>query len=309
MDYAATILSRLPGTSSRRDRGIRQLFESLESYMPADQSEQVMHAYEFGAEAPLVREGIGVINWGTKFKEPVDLLDSTLRLSRAAFETVTAEATAGGALRGLARWKGALQGDLLPELLGNGRLAITIDPGRGRERYQGIVELHAAGLTESLRDYFTQSEQLPTRLWLAVEEKRVAGLLLQRVPQQNPEDSWSDLSDSSTDTWLQTVEHAEGIEPGDLLDLSVPDLLARINGDRPVRLYRGEGWRFLCSCSRKKVAEVLRALGQDDLDALVEERKQVKVNCEFCNAEFSFDAVDVAQVFVDDRHDLHSTRH
>ena len=220
-----------------------------------------------------------------------------------------AEATAGGALRGLARWKGALQGDLLPELLGNGRLAITIDPGRGRERYQGIVELHAAGLTESLRDYFTQSEQLPTRLWLAVEEKRVAGLLLQRVPQQNPEDSWSDLSDSSTDTWLQTVEHAEGIEPGDLLDLSVPDLLARINGDRPVRLYRGEGWRFLCSCSRKKVAEVLRALGQDDLDALVEERKQVKVNCEFCNAEFSFDAVDVAQVFVDDRHDLHSTRH
>jgi len=212
-------------------------------------------------------------------------------------------------LRGLARWKGTLHSDQLPELLGNGRLAITIDPGRGRERYQGIVELRAAGLTESLRDYFTQSEQLPTRLWLAVEEKRVAGLLLQRVPGQNPEDSWSDLPDSSTDAWLQTVEHAEGIEPCDLLDLGVPDLLARINGDRPVRLYRGEGWRFLCSCSRQKVAEVLRALGRDDLDALIEERTRVKVNCEFRNAEFSFDAVDVAQVFVDDRHDLRSTRH
>jgi molecular chaperone Hsp33 len=220
-----------------------------------------------------------------------------------------AEATASGALRGLARWKGALQGALLPELLGNGRLAITIDPGSGRERYQGIVELHAAGLTESLRDYFTQSEQLPTRLWLAVEERRVAGMLLQRVPEQNPEDSREDSSGSSTDTWLETVKHAEGIRPRDLLDLSVPDLLARIASDRPVRLYRGEDWRFLCSCSREKVTEVLRALGRDDLDALIEEQKQVSVNCEFCNAEFSFDAIDVAQVFVDDQHDLRSTRH
>ena len=161
-----------------------------------------------------------------------------------------AEATASGALRGLARWKGALQGALLPELLGNGRLAITIDPGSGRERYQGIVELHAEGLTESLRDYFIQSEQLPTRLWLAVGERRVAGMLLQRVPDQNPEDSREDSSGSSTDTWLETVKHAEGIRPRDLLDLSVPDLLARIASDRPVRLYRGEDWRFLCSCSR-----------------------------------------------------------
>ena len=220
-----------------------------------------------------------------------------------------AEATASGALRGLARWKGALQGALLSELLGNGRLAITIDPGSGRERYQGIVELHAEGLTESLRDYFIQSEQLPTRLWLAVGERRVAGMLLQRVPDQNPEDSREDSSGSSTDTWLETVKHAEGIRPRDLLDLSVPDLLARIASDRPVRLYRGEDWRFLCSCSREKVTEVLRALGRDDLDALIEEQKQVSVNCEFCNAEFSFDAIDVAQVFVDDQHDLRSTRH
>ena len=248
----------------------------------------------------------------------VALLSATIKFDGAlsiqasgdgGLRLLIAEATAGGALRGLARWKGALQGALLPELLGNGRLAITIDPGRGRERYQGIVELHAEGLTESLRDYFTQSEQLPTRLWLAVEEERVAGLLLQRVPEQGSEDSWLDPSGSSGDTWQQTVKHAEDIEPCDLLDLSVPDVLARINGDRPVRLYRGEDWRFLCSCSREKVTEVLRALGRGDLDALVEERKRVSVNCEFCNAAFHYDAVDVAQVFVDGGHDLRSTRH
>ena len=220
-----------------------------------------------------------------------------------------AEATANGTLRGLARWKGELRSALLPELLGNGRLAITIDPGGGRERYQGIVELRGAGLSQSLRGYFSHSEQLPTRLWLAAEERRVAGLLLQRVPEQTRDNSWLDLSGTSGDAWRQSVEHADAMDPSELLELGVPDLLARINGDRPVRLYRGEDWRFLCSCSREKVTEVLRALGRDDLDSLIEEREQVSVNCEFCDAEFGFDAIDIAQLFVDDRHDLQPTRH
>ena len=222
---------------------------------------------------------------------------------------LVAEATANGTLRGLARWKGELHDALLPELLGNGRLAITIDPGGDRERYQGIVELQSDGLSQSLRGYFSHSEQLPTRLWLAVEEERVAGLLLQRVPKQDHQEPWLDLDDTSADAWRQTVQHADAMNPTELLELGVPDLLARINGDRPVRLYRGEDWRFQCSCSREKVTEVLRALGRDDLDSLIEERRQVSVNCEFCNAEFSFDAVDVAQLFVDDYHDLQSTRH
>lgn len=220
-----------------------------------------------------------------------------------------AEATANGTLRGLARWKGELQGARLAELLGNGRLAITIDPGKGRERYQGIIELQGSGLSQSLRSYFSQSEQLPTRLWLAVEERRVAGLLLQRIPEAIHENSWLDPGNATGDAWRQSVEHANAINPRDLLELDVADLLARINGARPVRLYRGEDWRFLCSCSREKVTEVLRALGRDDLDSLIEERKQVSVNCEFCNADFSFDAVDVAQVFAADQHDLQPTRH
>jgi molecular chaperone Hsp33 len=220
-----------------------------------------------------------------------------------------AQATANGTLRGLARWKGELRGHRLSELLGNGRLSITIDPGRGRERYQGIVDLHGDGLSQSLRGYFSQSEQLPTRLWLAVDEQRVAGLLLQRVPEQFGEDSKPHLAETSAHAWRQTVEHADAIESAELLELDVPDLLARINHDRPVRLYRGEDWRFRCSCSREKVTEVLRALGREDLDLLIEERGHVNANCEFCNAEFSFDAVDVAQLFVDDLHDIQTTRH
>ncbi len=51
MDYAATILARIPGTSSKLDKGLKRLIESLEAYMPAEQVEQVMRAYEFSATA------------------------------------------------------------------------------------------------------------------------------------------------------------------------------------------------------------------------------------------------------------------
>lgn len=262
---------------------------------------------------PVVRTLLGEAVSAAALLSATIKFDGSLRIQASGdggLRLLIAEATANGTLRGLARWKGELRGDLLPELLGNGRLAITIDPGRGRERYQGIVDLQGNGLTQSLRGYFSHSEQLPTRLWLAVGEDRVAGLLLQRVPEQELDDTeMLDLDDTSADAWRQTVEHAEAIDPDDLLELTVPDLLARINGDRAVRLYRGDDWRFLCSCSREKVAEVLRALGRGDLDALIEERGRVNVNCEFCNAQFDFDAVDVAQIFVEDGHALRPTRH
>lgn len=220
-----------------------------------------------------------------------------------------AEATAQGTVRGLARWRGEPEDAVLPELLGNGRLAITIDPGGGRERYQGIVELAGDSLSQSLRSYFSHSEQLPTRLWLAVEKERTAGLLLQRVPDEGSRASWSDEADPSSDAWRQSVRYADALDPAELLELGIPDLLSRINGDRAVRLFRGEDWRFLCSCSREKVADVLRALGHDELQSLLEEHPRVSVDCEFCNAVFNFDAIDVAQLFVEDAHDLRTTRH
>ena len=220
-----------------------------------------------------------------------------------------AEATASGTVRGLARWKGDIEGAQLPDLLGNGRLAITIDPGGGRERYQGIVEMRGDSLSQSLRGYFSHSEQLPTRLWLAVAEERIAGLLLQRIPEEHMDSARADLVDPEREAWRQTLEHTESMDSSELLDRNVADLLARINGDRAVRVYRGESWRFLCGCSRTKVADVLRALGRDDLEALVEERGRVSVGCEFCNSMFEFDAIDVAQLFVDGSFDPGSTQH
>lgn len=238
--------------------------------------------------------------------------DGALRIQASGdggLRLLIAEATAKGTVRGLARWKGDLEGDRLPELLGNGRLAITIDPGAGRERYQGIVELEGGSLSQSLHGYFSRSEQLPTRLWLAVEERRVAGLLLQRVPDEHLDAFSVDPENTVGDAWRQTVHNADTVGCAELLKLDVAALLARINRDRAVRVYRGDDWRFLCGCSRKKVAEVLRALGRDDIESLIRERGRVSVDCEFCDAVYVFDAIDVARLFVDGRLELDPTRH
>jgi molecular chaperone Hsp33 len=248
------------------------------------------------------------------------LLSATIKFNGAltiqangdgALRLLMAEATADGTLRGLARWHGDVHRAPLCTLLGNGRLAITIDPGTGRERYQGIVELRGDDLAEALRGYFIRSEQLPTRLWFAVGENRVAGLLLQRVPGDRGGDHDPDLDPSETlDAWRECVDLAESMVSGNLLELELDELLAHIHGDRRVRLFRGEDWRFVCKCSREKVETVLRALGRVEIDELIEERGRVNVNCEFCNAEFAFDSVDVAQLFLGDSSSpAHDTRH
>lgn len=213
-----------------------------------------------------------------------------------ALRLLVAEAGAGGTLRGLARWRGDTLAGTLPELLGNGRLAITIDPGEGRDRYQGIVELGHGNLAEALHHYFAHSEQIPTRLLLAVEEDRVAGLLLQKVATGGDEEDEPDDPEPARQAWRDSVSRARDMDAGVLLELGVGELLARLHGDRPVHLYRGQGWRFHCGCTQESVEAVLRAIGAAELEALLAELGEVGVSCEFCDAEFKFDAVDVARV-------------
>src|SRR5690606_14620398 len=96
-----------------------------------------------------------------------------------------ADCTRHDSLRGIARVKeGANPQDQdFRQLLGHGHLSITIDPAEG-ERYQGIVPLERDTLGACLEDYFTMSEQLPTRLWLFADGQHAAGLLLQALPSQ-----------------------------------------------------------------------------------------------------------------------------
>ena len=207
-----------------------------------------------------------------------------------------AQCTHRHAVRGVARHDGLpAVGPPEPGLFGDGQLAVTIEQEEGGERYQGVVPLVNARLADCLEQYFERSEQLPSRLLLAAGPDRAAGLLLQRVALG---DAGSEAErGEADDAWRRIGLVAATVSPKELADLPCRDLLRRLFPEDDIRLFEGTPVFFQCTCSRERVSGILQALGGAEVHALLEERGDVEVRCEFCNRAWKFDAVDVAGLF------------
>jgi len=192
-------------------------------------------------------------------------------------------------MRAVAKWEGVVEdGAGLPELVGNGHFVITLDPGEGKKTYQGIVEVTGDTVAEALEHYMAHSEQLETRLFLAADEWGAAGMLLQKLPGGR---------DGDQDAWNRAVQLGRTLTAAELLGLTRQGILRRLYHEEDVRLFDPVPVSFRCSCSRERVAAVLRMLGQDEVTAALAERGLVEVNCEFCNQHYQFDEVDVVHLF------------
>ena len=229
--------------------------------------------------------------------------DGSLTLQIQASGPVTllvVQATAGRNVRGLAHWHGEVSHGSLGDLVGKGRLAITIDPGSIGERYQGIVELQQDSLARCLEDYFRQSEQLSTRLWLAADGESAGGMLLQELPRETEDE----------DAWARDVYLGETLRHDELLQLPAREILHRLYHEEDVRLFEGEPVSFRCSCTRERIETMLRGLGPDEVRDILQEQGSVRVDCEFCNQRYEFDPVDVEALFAAaDQPEVPSTRH
>jgi molecular chaperone Hsp33 len=203
-------------------------------------------------------------------------------------QLIVVECTSAQTLRATAKWSGEVSSTSLPEMLGDGRFAITLAPGDGKQTYQGIVEIDPAGVSASLEHYMDQSQQLKTRLWLAATDTHAAGLLLQKLPDRVEHDS---------DSWNRALKLAETVTGPELLALPPPTLLRRLYHEEDLRLFEPRPVAFRCSCSIERVSAMLRMLGYYEVQSILRERAAVDVNCEFCNRGYRFDAVDAEQVF------------
>ena len=202
-----------------------------------------------------------------------------------------AECGHDGRLRGLARWQGDVPEDFT--LLGVERaplLAITIDNRGSGQRYQGLVPVEDAQLATLFERYFERSEQLPTRVVLASDGERCAGLMLQQLPQ-------SAISEHDPDAWNRVGHLLGSATPAELLRLPAEQLLFRLFHEEQVRLHDPHALAFGCRCSRERVAEVLRSIGREEAEASVRDDGTAEVTCEFCNTRYQFDRVDLEQIF------------
>ena len=211
------------------------------------------------------------------------------------------EVTARRTVRGLAHWQGDVAAGPLSRQVGEAaRLTMTIDPGQGSDRYQGLVLVERDTLAASLEDYFRRSEQLDTRLWLAADAQRAGGMLLQRLPGRRADD----------DDWNRDVFLGETLSGKELLQLTARDLLHRLYHEEDVRLFDAEPISFRCTCSAERTETMLRGLGYDEVRDILEEQGRVSVSCEFCRQEYVYDAVDVERMFAAaDQPEVPSTRH
>jgi len=205
-----------------------------------------------------------------------------------------AECSHDGKLRAIAHAEGAVADAPLVSLLGaldgSGHLAITIDPANG-QRYQGIVPLDGLSLGECIEHYFSQSEQLSTRLWLVAGEGRAAGILLQELPGTEgirPDD----------DAWNRLCRLTDTLTASELLTLPPETLLLRLFHQEDVRLYDAEPLQFACSCSRERTLRALASLGAPELRSILAEQGHIEVTCEFCNEQRLFHAADIDALFL-----------
>lgn len=223
-----------------------------------------------------------------------------------------------GRLRGYARYdkRRISDGDEVDprSLLGEGHLAITIDPGEDMERYQGIVAIDGDGVGEAALNYFRQSEQLPSFLRLAVARHytagengapgrwqwRAGGLMIQHLARtggnEEPDLPPDDDEGGADDDWERTRILASSVEDHELLDPMLPPdrLLYRLFHEEGVRAFPPTAIEAYCRCSRERVAAFLNSFGARELTDMREPDGSISVTCEFCTKTYRFAPDEIA---------------
>ena len=172
---------------------------------------------------------------------------------------------------------------------GGGRFTVTVEADEHNLRYQGIVPLAGASLAESLEAYFNASEQLPTRVRLAGDAGRCAGLLVQKLP-------GTDRIQSSS-AWPAAQRAVARLGSVALLDQPAESLLGGLLPAHDVRLFHASPVAFECRCGEGRVTSLLRALGPQEVRSILAEQGAVTVTCEFCGRPYRFDADAVDALF------------
>ena len=200
------------------------------------------------------------------------------------------EATSDQTVRATARWDETADindDESLTDLLGNNSVfVLTLQP-KDAESWQGVVPLEGSSIAQMLINSTKRSEQLDTQIVLASSDDACGGLLVQRLPETEPDAaSWEHVS-----TLVQTLT------PEELTGLDAQHVLYRLFHETPPRVFDPENIEFACTCSRGKVSDMLLMLGGEEVGGVVAEQGSIQIDCDFCHAKYVFDETDVNALF------------
>lgn len=201
-------------------------------------------------------------------------------------------------LRGMARWN---QSDLvpdatLPELLGDGQLLLSLDAAGMRQPYQSFVPMQGESVAAIFEHYLTLSEQQPTRLVLAANQKRAVGLLLQKLPDADRKDA---------DGWNRIGHLIGTLDADEQLALPPLELLRRLFPEEEIRVFAARGVSHHCPEDWEKIHAMLRSLGREECEAILREKGEIHVRDDICNRDYRIEAADLDAMFDAPSHQLH----
>jgi molecular chaperone Hsp33 len=191
-------------------------------------------------------------------------------------------------MKGMARWQDPVLDLPATQLLGDGRLLLSLDMEGQRQPYQSFVPLEGDSIAAIFEHYLNQSEQTSTRLILAASEHRAAGLFLQKLPAADSRDA---------DGWNRIGLLAQTVKPEELLQLPTASLLPRLFPEEDIRLFDPRPVRHHCPEDPEKIHAMLRALGRAECEAVLAEKGEVHVRDDLCNRDYRLDAAAIAGLF------------
>lgn len=164
-------------------------------------------------------------------------------------------------------------------------LAVTITPDSD-ERYQSIIPVEKPTLALCLEDYFERSEQLPSRFQLLASETKVIGFSLHALPAQQTQDVRASTQQfEHLSVLLKSMTLAEAH-----VDSSAT-ALTKLFHEESCRLFAPQALQFGCECSIERSLNALKALGKEEVEALVAEHRAerkdaISIDCHFCFQQY-----------------------
>ncbi|WP_232023377.1 Hsp33 family molecular chaperone HslO [Thiomicrorhabdus aquaedulcis] len=194
-------------------------------------------------------------------------------------------------IRGVAKTNQAItEQTTLDELLGDGQILVTLENTQTRSHFQSYVERQGDSIAQAFEGFFSQSEQLPSKLWLAASEHAIGGVLIQKMPETDQHDA---------DGWARILSLTTTLTPNELTDLDTSTLLHRLFHEETLELFTAKPVQYNCPQDKARVDVMLQGMGEEDVRQLLAEQGEIVIHNEICNYHIRYNEDDVNQLFAE----------
>ncbi|MDC0407263.1 Hsp33 family molecular chaperone HslO [Candidatus Thioglobus sp.] len=199
------------------------------------------------------------------------------------------EVTSDLKIRGMVRSDGTIEeDDSLDKILGEGQIVATLYNSQTDHSFQSLVPINQKGLIATFEDYFFQSEQLESRLWVSSTQENLCAMLLQKMPEADQHDS---------EGWHRVGTLSDTITQDELISLDAESLLHRLFHEETLQLFNADWVGYECEQNKERFEKIIYDLGEQDARDLLKERGEIAIHNEICNEHLFFDEQDVDRIF------------